>query len=196
MPRRKRERIGIGIGSEESERDLRDGRRLKLENGRFTLKYFENHFGLLSKGYEVCISSAHGFVKIDLVKSTSKSVFGDQLDMANFNISRVKFEILHWFIVKVLYRNPRNWGKVDDQDLYLIWILLNKICFNWFKFILQRVKNFRTSSNISLFFSSFIWIILELNDITSTDEELVKVLKLIDSTTISLMRWYKYKNNE
>lgn len=77
---------------------------------KFNLKYFETHFGLFLKGNEVCISSAHGFVRFDLVKSISKSIFGDHLDMANLNISQVKFEmrILHNIFVKMLYRKPQN----------------------------------------------------------------------------------------
>lgn len=105
---------------------------------KFTLKDFDTHFWLLSKGNEFCISSAHGFIKFDLVKSTSKSVFGDPLDMAIFHISQVKFEkrILHWIIMKMLYRKPWNWDKDDDYDLYLMWVILNNVLFNWVKFTL------------------------------------------------------------
>lgn len=75
---------------------------------KHTLKDFDTHFELLSKGNEVCISSAPSFVKFDLVKSISKSVIGDRLDMTNFHIRQVKFEIriLHWIVVKVLYKKP------------------------------------------------------------------------------------------
>lgn len=47
----------------------------------------------------------------------------------------------------------------------------------------------------SLFFSSFIKFILEFNGISSIDEELVKAPKLVDSTAINLMHYYKDKNN-
>lgn len=72
------------------------------------------------------------------LKSISKSVYRDRLDIENFHISRVKFQIriLHSIFVKVLYRKPRNWERADGQDLYLMWVLLNNVCFNWVKFIL------------------------------------------------------------
>lgn len=68
-----------------------------------------------------------------------------------------------------------------------MWVIRNDIHFNWVKFIPQRIEHYRTSLKRSFFYSSFIQLILELNGITSTDEELVKELKPLDSITISLM---------
>lgn len=75
-----------------------------------TFDDFEHHFGLESKGNAICISNAPNFVWEDFVKSISKSVYKDYLDMANFQISQVKFEmrILHWIIVKIFCRTPHN----------------------------------------------------------------------------------------
>lgn len=89
---------------------------------KFTLEDFKNHFGLLSKGDEVCISNAPVFVKFDFVKSIYKFVLQDCPNLANFHISQVKIEmiILHCIIMKVLYKNPWNWERADDHDLYLM----------------------------------------------------------------------------
>lgn len=62
--------------------------------------------------------------------------------------------------------------------------------------ILQRIGNYRTSLKRSLLFSSFFQFILDFNGITSINEELVKSPKPVGSTTISLIRYYKDKNNE
>ncbi|KAL5052961.1 hypothetical protein RYX36_033643 [Vicia faba] len=93
-----------------------------------------------------------------------------------------------------MYMKPRNWARADDQDLYLMWVLMGDIRFNWVKFIMHRIKYYMTYLKSSLFFSSFIQFIIELNDFTSSEELLVKALKHVDSTAISLMRYYWDKN--
>lgn len=105
------------------------------------------------------------------------------------HIRQVKFEmrILHWIVMKVCYRKPQNWARADDQDLYLMLVILNNVHFNCVKFILHRIEHCRTYPKTSLFFFSFIQLILELNGITSSNEELVEEPKLVDSTIISLM---------
>lgn len=166
---------------------------------KFTSKDFDTPFGLWVKGSDVCISKALKFVKFDLVKHISKFVLGDSLEMKNFHISQVKFEmrILHWIVLKLLYRKPCNWARADDPYLYLMWVLLlSDICFNWVTFILQRIEHCRFSPKTSLFFSSFIQFILELNGITFIEKELVKALKHVDSTAISLMCYYQDKNKK
>lgn len=90
---------------------------------KFNYIDFATHFGLKSVGMDVCVSKSSQYERIFFVQSISKYVFGDRLDMANFHISQVKFEmrILHWIIVKVFYRKPSKWGKVDDFNFYLMW---------------------------------------------------------------------------
>lgn len=77
---------------------------------KFTKKHFDTHFGVWSKENKFYFSNAPNFVKIDMVKSITKSDFSDRLDMENFNIRQIKFEMrtLHWIIVKMLYMKPRN----------------------------------------------------------------------------------------
>lgn len=43
----------------------------------------------------------------------------------------------------------------------------------------------------NLFFSSFIQFILELNGVTSAEEDLVEASTLVDSTAIKLMRYFQ-----
>lgn len=64
---------------------------------------------------------------IFLVLPISKFVC-ENLVVSNFGISQVKFNmhLLHWIIVKIIYRKPKKWGRVDDSDLYLMWALLTE----------------------------------------------------------------------
>ncbi|KAL5079855.1 hypothetical protein RYX36_008276 [Vicia faba] len=94
--------------------------------------------------------------------------------------------------MKVFSRKPHIWARVDDNDLYLMWILLKCGKCKWVKFIMSRIGYCRNSHKRSLFFSSFIVFILDLNDISSTDEYLVKAPKSVDSTLINLMCYFKY----
>lgn len=103
--------------------------------------------------------------------------------------------ILQWIFANFLYRKPHNWARVDDHNLYLMQILLRNVCSNWVKFILSRIEYSETSSHVPLLFSSFIQVILDLNGISSADEDLVKTPKPIDSNVISLMHYFKDENN-
>lgn len=71
---------------------------------KFSLSDFNTHFGLWARGDEICTTNAPKFSKLEFVTSIFKFVFGDRLDMANFNIIQIKFEmrILHWIMVKML----------------------------------------------------------------------------------------------
>lgn len=59
---------------------------------KFTLEDFKHHFGIESKGNEVCILSAANFVTEEIVKFISKST-RSCLDLANFQIIQVNFEM-------------------------------------------------------------------------------------------------------
>lgn len=77
---------------------------------KFTLDDFKHHFGLDSKGNEMYILNSSDFDRTEFVNSISKFVFIDHLNLTDFHISQVKFEmrILHWIVVKFLYRKPYN----------------------------------------------------------------------------------------
>lgn len=132
-------------------------------------------------------------IELNFFQSISNFIFKDCLDLANFKISNVKFEmkILHWIVVKVLFRKPYNWVRINDHDLYLMWVLWKLNQCSWIKFIFNNIKYWRTSPKRSLFFSSFIQFILDLNGISSADAALVEAPKLVDSTVIKMMRYFK-----
>lgn len=96
--------------------------------------------------------------------------------MSNFGISQVKFDMhqLHWIIVKILYMKPKNWGRPNDIELYLIWDLLTEWGIYWITFIIERMIHWRDNPNRPLFYSSFMQMILEINVIVSKYEDLTK----------------------
>lgn len=86
----------------------------------------------------------------------------------------------HCIVVKILFRRPRNWDKVDGCDLYQMWVLLKSDQCDWVKFNLNRIEYCRTSPKRSLCITSFIQFILDFNGISFVDEDLVEVLKPVE----------------
>lgn len=87
----------------------------------------------------VTVARSLDYDRFSFVQSISMYVF-DHIGMVNLHISQVKFDmqILHWIIVKVFYRKPKNWARDDDFDLYLMWELLSGKGFDWVEFILKE----------------------------------------------------------
>lgn len=113
--------------------------------------------------------------------------------MSNFPISQVKFnmQILHWITVKVFYRKPKNWGKLDEFNLYLMWDLLTNYAFDWVGHIIEWTLQCRDNPKRPMFFSSFVKLILEVNEIVSKKEDLVEAPKIFDEFGVYKMRYYK-----
>lgn len=149
-------------------------------------------------GDEVNTSTSPKFNKLDFVPTISKFVFGNCLDVENFNISQITFEMrnFHWIIIKMLYRKPYILARADDLDLLFMWMLLSDKRHNWIKFILLRIECFRSIPKVSPFYSSFVQYILELNGITPSDSDLVKSINLVDASTINQMRYYRDEKME
>ena len=64
--------------------------------------------------------------KVNFVKSVSKTGFGE-LSYANFSPLQLKCadRMLHWFVVKVIMCKQHNYGRIDDSDLNIMWLLKN-----------------------------------------------------------------------
>lgn len=100
-------------------------------------------------------------------------------------------QIIHWIIFMLLYKKPRNWGRYDDNDLYLMWDLLSNNDVNWVKFIMDRMIHCRDNSKRPLFFSSFVKLIIEVNGIASKEEDLIEAPKILNYYGFYKMRYYK-----
>lgn len=74
--------------------------------------------------------NSYNFDRIEFIKIIYKSIFEDRMNIANFDISQVKFEmrIPQWIIVKVLHKKPYNLARADDHDLYLMWFFREMFC--------------------------------------------------------------------
>lgn len=123
----------------------------------FSVNNFNSHFGVPAGGNEVNTGNTYAsprFQKLDFVKTISKLIFIDRLDMVNFNINHITFEMrtLHWIASKMLYRKPRNWARADDLDLMLMWVMLGDKHNNWVTFIFIRMDHCRSTFNVSLFY--------------------------------------------
>lgn len=117
--------------------------------------------------------------------------------MSNFGISQVKFDmhLLYW-VVKILARKPGNWIRADDNYIYLMWGLTNKVGDNQVKFIIGIMIHCRDNPKRPLFHSSFIQMILELNVIVCKEKELIESPKILDFGNVLKMRYYRDSNED
>ncbi|CAI8616505.1 unnamed protein product [Vicia faba] len=97
--------------------------RFKYKLVKFDYFDFRKYLDLASSG-ALLDAAPINYDKVSHVLAISKFVV-ESPSMSNFSIIQVNFDmcLLHWIVVKILYRKPRNWGRVDDHDLYLMWLL-------------------------------------------------------------------------
>ncbi|KAL5057062.1 hypothetical protein RYX36_028666 [Vicia faba] len=107
-----------------------------------------------------------------------------------------KAQIVEALCHKILYMKPRNWGKADDNYLYLMWALITDSGLNWVKFIVNRMIHYKDNLKRPLFFSYFVQQILEVNMIVSKEEDLTRAPKILDYGGVSKMRYYKDSNGD
>lgn len=113
--------------------------------------------------------------------------------MVNFPVSQVKFDIrlLRWNIIKILCVKPRNRGKANDNDLYLMWVLLSDSGVNWVKFIIDMMIHRKDNPKRALLFSYIVQLILNVSGIVSKEEDMVESQKIMDYYGVSKMRYYR-----
>lgn len=117
--------------------------RFKAKIIKFTCSSFIKYLDMVSSGADISVRLTE-YDKILYVFSISKYVCENPA-MSNFGISQVNFDmhLLHWIFVKILYKKRKNWGRADDNDLYLMWILTNDQGVDWVKFIINRIIHCR-----------------------------------------------------
>lgn len=114
------------------------------------------YLGLASEGPNMFVVILPEYDRVCFFLSISKYVC-DNPAMLNFGISQVKFDmrLLDWIIVNILYMKHNNWGKVDDNDLYLMLALMTNSKVNWVKFVIKRMLHYKDNPKIPIFFYSF-----------------------------------------
>lgn len=159
---------------------------------KFGYHDFTKYLGLTYYGLSGTASRLLDYDRVHYVMWISKFVV-EKRGISNFSISKVKFNIwiLHWIVFKVFYKKPYNWGKADDFDLYLTWALLSTSRFYWVKFSIDQMLFYQGNPNKPLFYSSFVQMILEINGIMSSKDDLVESPKVLDEYGVSMMRYYR-----
>jgi len=108
--------------------------------------------------------------KIDFVKSVSKTGFGE-LSFSNFSLLQLKCanRMLHWGVVKIIMSKQHNYGRIDDYDLSIMWLLKNKIKVNGPLFFSNRMISYKNDGRKKLPYPSFISCLLRSDHVTSVD---------------------------
>jgi len=108
--------------------------------------------------------------KIDFVKSVSKTGFGE-LSFSNFSPLQLKHAdmMLHWVVVKIIMSKQHNYGRIDDYDFNIMWLLKNKIKVNWPLFFSNPMISYKNDSRKKLPYPSFISCLLRSDCVTSVD---------------------------
>lgn len=171
--------------------------RFKDKTIRFNYMDFTKYLILTFEGSNMSVARSSDDDKVSFVLSITKFICNNHA-MSNFDISQVEFDIrqLNLIIVKIPYKKPKNWGKIDDNDLYLIWALMTDKRVNWVKFIVDRMLHCRDNPKKPLFSSSFVALILEVNGSVSNKVDLVEAPKVLDYSRVSKMRYYGESNGD
>ncbi|KAI5397880.1 hypothetical protein KIW84_063625 [Lathyrus oleraceus] len=106
---------------------------------------------------------------------------------------RIRF-VVYFQVYGIKHWKPRNWGRVGDADLCLVWALLNKSGVNRVKFIICKMLYYKAEPKSPLFFSSFVHMILEINRIMSKEEDFEEAPKILDESGVSMMIYYRDTN--
>ena len=132
--------------------------------------------------------------KIDFVKSVSKTGFGE-LSFSNFSPLQLKYvdRLLHWVVVKIIMCKQHNYGRIDDYDLSIIWLLKNKIKVNWPLFFSNRMISYKNDSKRNLPYPSFISRLLKVDRVTSVNTLLTKPSEVsgLDAKVVQKMHYVK-----
>jgi len=128
------------------------------------------------------------------VKSVSKTGFGE-LSFSNFSPLQLKCadRMLHWVVVKIIMSKQHNYGRIDDYDLSIMWLLKNKIKVNWPLFFSNRMISYKNDSKKKLPYPSFVSCLLRSDHVTSVDTVLTKhsEVSVLDAKAVQNMHYVK-----
>jgi len=117
----------------------------------------------------------------DFVKSVSKTGFGE-LSFSNFSPLQLKCDdkLFHWVVVKIIMSKQHNYGRIDDYDLSVMWLLKNKIKVNWPLFFSNHIISYKNDRRKKLTYPSFISCLLRSDRVLSVETLLTIPVKLVD----------------
>jgi len=89
--------------------------------------------------------------KYGFVDRISKTCVG-ALEYSNFSDMQLKCadKILHWIIAKIIMCKKQNFGRIDDLDLRLMWLIKSRIKVNWPLFFCNRMISYKLDTSKKL----------------------------------------------
>ncbi|KEH17110.1 transmembrane protein, putative [Medicago truncatula] len=82
--------------------------------------------------------------------------------------------ILHLIIAKIILRMQENFGRIDDLDLRLMWLIKNRTLVNWPLFFYNKMVSYKLDNIKRLPYPSLLGCVLSSNGVRSDDTLLTK----------------------
>jgi len=113
--------------------------------------------------------------KSSFVNSISKACIAP-LEYSNFSVMQLKFDdrILHWIIAKMIICKQNNFGRIDNFDLQVMWLIKNRIKVNWPLFLCNKTTTYKLYVSKKLPFLSFLGLVLKESGVLTSDSLLTK----------------------
>jgi len=104
--------------------------------------------------------------------------------------------MLHWVVVKIITSKQHNYGRIDDYDLSIMWLLKNKIRVNWPLFFSNRMISYKNDGRKKLPYPSFISCLLRSDCVTIFDTLLTIPSEVsgLDAKAVQKMHYVKDSN--
>jgi len=104
--------------------------------------------------------------------------------------------VLHWVVVKIIMCKQHNYGRINDYDLSVMWLLKNKIKVNWPLFFSNCMISYKNDCRKKLPYPSFISCLLKSDRVVSVDTLLTTPSEVsgLDAKSVQKMHYVKNSN--
>ena len=160
-----------------------------------SLDIWSNLTGLACDGVNIESDTTFAnYDKIAFVQSISKACIVP-LDYSNFSAMQVKCNdrILHWIIAKIILCKQGNFGRIDDFNLRLMWLIKNRTLVNWPPFFYNRMVSCKLDNSKRLPYPSFLGCVLSASGVETADTLLPKPNPRsgLDISVVNKMHYYQ-----
>ena len=140
-----------------------------------------------------------GYDKVSFVQSISKTCIVP-LEYSNFNAIQLECDdrILHLIIAKMIICKQDHFGRIDNFDLQVMWLIKNRIKVNWPLFLCNRMITYKLDISKKMPFPSFLGLVLKEKGIMTSDPLLTKPNPMsgLDNDVVNKMHYYQDSRNE
>jgi len=107
-------------------------------------------------------------------------------------------QILHRIIAKIIICKQDNFGRIDNFDLQVMWLIKNKIKVNWPLFLCNKMISYKLDVSKNLPFPSFLGLVLSENRILTSNHLLTKPNPRsgLDNGAVNKMHYYQDSSDE